>query len=441
MILIHMIDYFNYFKDKKIMIMGLGLLGRGINIARFLAEIGSQLTITDLKTEKELKSSLNKLKKFKNIKYVLGRHRLVDFRNKDMIIKAAGVPIDSIYIKEARKHKIPIEMDASLFVKLAGIKTIGITGTRGKSTVTDIIYQILKKSYSSGNVFLGGNVKGLATLPLLKKAKKNDVIVLELDSWQLQGFNDSKISPEISIFTNFLPDHMNYYKNRMDRYFKDKSSIFKFQNKNDYLIVSQQAKQEISKRFNGVIKSKMIISGNKKWQAKLTGKHNQENFNLAAQVLEILGIKKEIIKKEFKKYLGLSGRMEFVRNFKGVDYYNDTNATSPEAVIAALSTINKDIILIAGGNDKRLDYKKMVEIIEKRVKTLVLIRGTATDKIIDLMGYSIETVDNMKDAIKKANKFAKRGDVILLSPGAASFGIFKNEYDRGDQFKKYVQKY
>jgi len=429
-----------HFKNKKITIMGLGLLGRGIGVARFLAEAGAQLTITDLKTKKELKLSLDKLKKFKKINYILGRHRLADFRNKDMIIKAAGVPLDSLYIKEALRNKIPVEMDASLFIKLAKIKTIGITGTRGKSTVTDIIYQILKKNYSLGNVFLGGNVKGVATLPLLKKVKKNDIVVLELDSWQLQGFNDLKISPQISVFTNFLPDHMNYYKNRMDLYFKDKSSIFKFQNKNDYLIVSQQAKKEITKRFNNIIKSKIIITKNEKWQTKLIGEHNQENFNLASQVLEILGIKKSIIKKEIKNYSGLPGRMEFVRNFKGIDYYNDTNATSPEAVIAAINAINKDIILIAGGNDKELNYKEMVEIIEKKVKTLILIKGTATEKIVDLMGYSIETVDNMRDAIKKANKFAKNGDMILLSPGAASFGIFKNEYDRGNQFVKLVKR-
>ena len=132
--------------------------------------------------------------------------------------------------------------------------------------------------------------------------------------------------------------------------------------------------------------------------------------------------------------------MELVRKFKGVDYYNDTNATSPEAVIAAINAINKNIILIAGGNDKELDYREMVEIIEKKVKTLVLIKGTATDKIIKIMGYLVEAVDNMKDAVKKANKFAKKGDVVLLSPGAASFGIFKNEYDRGNQFIKLVKK-
>ncbi len=426
-------------KGKKITIMGLGVLGRGIGLAQFLVEQGVDLIVTDLKTKKQLKPALEQLKKFRNIKYILGKHRLVDFRDKDMVIKAASVPFDSKYIKEAIKNKIPVEMDSSLFAKLTQAKIIGITGTRGKSTVTDIIYQILKKEYSQGNVFLGGNVKGIATLPFLKKIRKNDIIVLELDSWQLQGFGDSKISPDISVMTNFLRDHMNYYKNDMIRYFNDKANIFKYQDKNDYLIISPQAKKQIQKRFKGKIKSKVTISQNKKWLTKLPGQHNQDNINLAVKVLKLFKIKDSVIQKYLKNYSGLPGRTELVRKFKGIEYYNDTNATSPEATIAAIKSMGNNIILIAGGNDKELKYKEMVQVIEKKVKTLVLIKGTATNKIINLMGYSVETVDNMKDAVKKANKFAKKGDIVLMSPGAASFGVFKNEYDRGDQFRELIK--
>jgi len=426
-------------KGKKITIMGLGVLGRGIGLAQFLVEQGVDLIVTDLKTKKQLKPALEQLKKFRNIKYILGKHRLVDFRDKDMVIKAASVPFDSKYIKEAIKNKIPVEMDSSLFAKLTQAKIIGITGTRGKSTVTDIIYQILKKEYSQGDVFLGGNVKGIATLPFLKKIRKNDIIVLELDSWQLQGFGDSKISPDISVMTNFLRDHMNYYKNDMIRYFNDKANIFKYQDKNDYLIISPQAKKQIQKRFKGKIKSKVTISQNKKWLTKLPGQHNQDNINLAVKVLKLFKIKDSVIQKYLKNYSGLPGRTELVRKFKGIEYYNDTNATSPEATIAAIKSMGNNIILIAGGNDKELKYKEMVQVIEKKVKTLVLIKGTATNKIINLMGYSVETVDNMKDAVKKANKFAKKGDIVLMSPGAASFGVFKNEYDRGDQFRELIK--
>ena len=164
-------EYKNFqkeFRDKKITIMGLGLLGRGIGDAVFLAECGAKLTITDLKTKAELKESLKKLNKFRNIKYVLGKHDLEDFKNADFILKAAGVPIDSIFIKEARKHKVPIEMDVSFFAKFAqGVKIVGVTGTRGKSMTTALIYQILSKNIKDREIFLGGNVRGVATLPLL----------------------------------------------------------------------------------------------------------------------------------------------------------------------------------------------------------------------------------------------------------------------------------
>jgi len=440
------IDYGRYFKNKKITVMGLGLLGRGIGVVKFLAEQGVKLTVTDLKNKKELKLALDELKKFKNIKYVLGEHKLDDFKNRDLIIRAANVPLDSVYIKEAQKNNIPIEMDASLFARLSLATIIGITGTRGKSTVTKIIYNSLKKhSLKNRNVFLGGNIKGIATLPLLKKAKKGDFVILELDSWQLQGFGDLKISPHISVFTNFMPDHLNYYKGDMQHYFDDKANIFKYQNRDDYLVISEQAEREIKKRFKDKIKSKIIQTKNyipNNWKINLIGEHNKLNIALAVKVLEILGLSKIAIKKGIENYKGEPGRLELIRRFKNIDYYNDTNSTTPDALMAALKTLRSDennIILIAGGNNKDLDYKKITEFVNKTVKALILIKGTATNQIISYSTKPIEVVDNMKKAFKKAKNLSQKGDIILLSPGAASFGVFKNEYDRGEQFVKLVK--
>src|SRR3989344_8267606 len=210
-----MSDFEQYFKGKKITVMGLGLLGRGVGDVAFLAECGAELIVTDLKTKEQLKESLEKLAKFKGIKYVLGEHRLEDFRNRDFILKAAGVPLDSVYIEEAKKNNIPVEMSAALFAKFSGLPIIGVTGTRGKSTVTHLIAHILESA--GKRVILGGNVRGVSNLQLLKEinppAGRADVAVLELDSWQLQGFGEAKISPHISAFTNFMQDHLNYYKN------------------------------------------------------------------------------------------------------------------------------------------------------------------------------------------------------------------------------------
>ena len=445
-------NYKDFFKGKKITMMGLGILGRGVNVAKFLAECGVELTVTDLKTEDQLAPSLKKLSKFPKIKYVLGRHDLADFSGKDMVIKAADAPLDSPYIAEARKNNIPIEMDASLFAKLTALSTsnvdiIGITGTRGKSTVTHLIYSIIKNS--GRRVYLGGNVKGLATLPLLKKVKSNDIVVMELDSWQLQGFADAKISPNIAVFTTFLPDHQNYYKNDMDKYFSDKANIYRWQKDEDYLIAGVKTAKLIKEKEKNIIKSRMIIADKKNipkdWKIKLLGEHNLANIALAAEVARKLGVKESMIKKTVEKFKGLPGRLEFIREAKGVKFYNDTTATTPEAVMAALDSLKESkgkIILISGGADKNLEYDGYAKVVKKYIKVLILFRGLASNKIISSLGkvkFPMEVFDNMKAAMKFAVANAKNGDIVLLSPGAASFGVFKNEFDRGEQFNKAVK--
>jgi len=445
-----MLNYKEYFKNKKIIIMGLGLLGRGINVAKFLAKHGANLLITDLKTEEQLASSLKQLKKFKNIKYILGQHRIEDFQQADILIKAANVPLDSIYLAEARKNNIPIEMDASLFAKFTNAKIIGITGTRGKSTVTQMIYHGLKKYYKNGNVFLGGNIRGLATLPLLEKIKDNDVVVLELDSWQLQGFGESKISPHIAVFTTFLNDHMNYYKNDMQRYFDDKAEIFKHQTEKDFLIISEQAMVQIKKRFSyNKIKSKITVVNEdaiRNLKTKLIGEHNKTNIALAVEVLKLMKLNQKQIKQAIATYPGEPGRLQMILKKNGITYYNDSNATTPDACIAALNSLNenkKNIILICGGANKELNFNDMIRVITNTTKNVVFIKGTATDKILSILPKNFPeyiVVDSMQLAIKEARKSAKKGDIVLLSPGAASFGVFKNEYDRSDQFVKFVKK-
>ena len=442
-------NYKDFFKGKKITLMGLGILGRGVNVAKFLAECGVELTVTDLKTEDQLAPSLKKLSKFPKIKYVLGRHDPADFSGKDMVIKVAGAPLDSPYIAEAIKNNIPIEMDASLFAKLAGsVVIVGITGTRGKSTVTHLIYDIIKNS--GKRVCLGGNVKGLATLPLLKKVKEGDIVVMELDSWQLQGFADAKISPNIAVFTTFLPDHQNYYKNDMEKYFSDKANIYRWQKDEDCLIAGVKTAKLIKEKEKNSLKSRIIIADGKNiprgWKIKLLGEHNLANVALAAEAARKLGVKESTIKKTVEKFKGLPGRLEFIREAKGVKYYNDTTATTPEAVMAALDSLKESkgkIILISGGADKNLEYDGYAKVVKKSVKVLALFRGLASNKIISELGktkFPVEVFDNMKAAMKFAVANAKNGDIVLLSPGAASFGVFKNEFDRGDQFNKAVKK-
>ncbi|MFA6301162.1 MAG: UDP-N-acetylmuramoyl-L-alanine--D-glutamate ligase [Candidatus Paceibacterota bacterium] len=456
-------DYRDFFRGKRITVMGLGLLGRGLGYTKFLAECGADLTVTDLKTKEQLKTSIKALSKCRNpegkqsshgagIKFVLGKHRLKDFKGRDMIIKAAGVPLDSVYIKEARKNKIPIEMDVSLFAKLAPeVMLVGVTGTRGKSMTTALIYEILSNNLKDRKVYLGGNVRGVATLPLLEKVKKGDVLVCELDSWQLQGFGDAKISPHISVFTSFMDDHLNYYKGDRKKYFADKANIFKHQKKGDILIVRPHVEKIIKEKLKSLPAQagKLIVADAKditSYKFIVPGEHQRENLACAVEVAKQFNIPVAQIKKTVADFKGVEGRLQFVKNYKGIKIYNDNNATTPEATIAgirALAEIKKEgkIILIGGGADKNLDLDLYVNVLNTFCKALILIPGTGTNKL--LKDYKIkipnETGKNLKDIVQKAFKYAQKGDTILFSPAFASFGMFNNEYERNDLFMKIIK--
>jgi UDP-N-acetylmuramoylalanine--D-glutamate ligase len=268
----------------------------------------------------------------------------------------------------------------------------------------------------------------------------------------MQGFGDAKLSPHISVFTNFLSDHLNYYKGNMKKYFDDKANIFKYQNEDGALIVSEQAAKEIAERFKGKIKSIVLVAQKnivpKTWKIKIPGEHNRENIACVMVACQELDLDEQTIKKGVESFAGVPGRLELVRTVGGVKYYNDTTATTPDGNRAALLALEnktkKNIVLIAGGADKELDYTDMAKLVHKTVKGLVLIEGAATEKLLTLIpkktSYPVFVAGSMKDALAYAGEVSRKGDIVLLSPGAASFGVFKNEFDRGDQFVKLVSK-
>ena len=428
-----------FFSGKRVTQMGLGLLGRGVKVAEFLAENGAELIVTDLKSAEELKPSIEALSRFPNIQFVLGEHRLEDFRNRDLIIKGPNVPLKSSYIAEARKRRIPIEMDASLFVKLSPATIIGITGSRGKSTVTHLLYSILKKTKK--RVYLGGNIQGIATLPLLKKVKKGDIVVMELDSWQLQGFGDSKMSPHIAVFTSFMPDHLNYYGGSMERYFDDKANIFRFHKPRDFFVAGRQMLHRLEK---GMVKGRFITVDEgdipKDWKLKIPGIHNRYNAALASAVAKLFKVREWMIRRAVQSFRGVPGRLQLLRKFKGVSIWNDTTATTPEATIAGLQALHGkgNIVLIGGGTEKGLPVDRLIKEINFRVKTLVLLPGSGTNQIKEGITIPSKEVSSLGEAVKEAIETAGKGDAILFSPGFTSFGLFKNEYDRGEQFEAIV---
>ena len=437
-----MIDYKKFFKGKKITVMGLGLLGGAVNDIRYLAENGAVLTVTDLKTAEQLKPSLRQLKKYPKIKFILGKHKIEDFKNTDMVIQPGNVPMDSLYLTEARKNRIPIFVSESLFAKYAsGVILVGVTGTRGKSMTTALIYEILKSA--GQRVFLGGNVRNVSTLALLEKVKPGDIVVTELDSWALHGMGEIKKSPHISVFTSFMPDHMNYYGGNMKKYFSDKANIFKHQEKGDILVIRPGMKKLISKNLKSL----------PAWAGKLVvvkpGNFQEENRACAVAVAKQFKISEAKIKQAIKNFRGLEGRLQYVKTVRGVKIYNDNNATTPEATSAGIELLQpqrqdlwgKKIILICGGADKKLPLDNFVKVINKYCKAAVFIPGTGTSKL--LKNYKIKIPnkigENLKEAVKNAQGFALRGDIVLFSPAFASFGMFNNEYERNDLFMKIIK--
>ncbi len=420
------------FKNKKILIMGLGLHGGGVSSAKFFASQKAIVTVTDLRDKKYLKNSLEKLKKFK-IKYILGKHQEKDFLNNDLIIKNPGVPNDSFYLKIAQKNKIPIETDINIFFKLAKGYIIGVTGTKGKTTVCHLIYHILKKK----NVFLGGNL-GTSPLEFVSKLNSKSLTILELSSFALEN---TEYSPNLAIITNIYPDHLNRYKNMKD-YIEAKKRIFKFQEKNDILILNYDTpclKKIPALFFSENNKKVDCYSQNNEifYQGKRVCQTSLLNALPAVLTAKLLKVSSKKIQQKINTFKGVAHRQELITEKEGIKYINDTASTMPHSTIKAIKRFSPNLILIAGGENKGLKYQEMAQEIKKNVKYLILLKGSATNELKKyLKNYFI--FSNMKEAVKKAKKLAQKGDIILLSPGAASFNLFKNEFDRGGQFKKEI---
>jgi UDP-N-acetylmuramoylalanine--D-glutamate ligase len=326
-------------------------------------------------------------------------------------------------------------MSADLFAEISNIPIIGVTGTRGKSTVAHMVHAILKEA--GKKVLLGGNVRGVSTLALLKEVTPEHIIVLELDSWQCQGWGDASMSPHIAVFTTFYQDHLNYYKDDPAQYLADKANIFLNQKPEDTLVLGKQCAPTIIDRYGEMIESKTLVVDDSKmpdtWTLSVPGMHNRYNAALALTVARALEIPDNISRAALESFVGVPGRLELVRERDGVKIYNDTTATTPEATLAALAALDPaHTVLIMGGSDKNLDMEVLVAKLPE-VKKVILLAGNGTDRIkADLPDTSI--YGSITDAVAEAIKVAKPGDTILFSPAFASFGMFKNEYDRGDQF-------
>ncbi|MEN9920445.1 MAG: hypothetical protein RL538_338 [Candidatus Parcubacteria bacterium] len=447
-------EFGEFFKGKKVTVMGLGLLGRGIGDAAYIAESGAaEVIVTDRKSAEELKDSVTKLKHFSNVTFVLGEHRLEDFEGRDIVLVAAGVPMDSEYVARARIASARVVQSAALFAELSGIPVVGITGTRGKSTTTHMIYHTLCQTFD-GSILLGGNVRGLSNLQLLKQVTEDSIAVMELDSWQLQGFGWAKISPHVAVFTNFMEDHLNYYtaggrtkEEAMQLYFEDKANIFKYQNDHDTLVTTPEVFAWARKLDKVTLSQEVVLADDSiiPEDAKLSmpGEHNRLNAALAYKALEALGLSEEEIFAGLASFPGVEGRLQYMGEINDVKIYNDNNATTPQAVIMGMKAVgssdDKNVIWLGGGAKKDIDTTELLATIPQYCKKVVLLTGTGTDTIKDLI--DCEVVEGLEVAVKAGLAVGEPGDVLLFSPGFASFGLYKNEYERNDLFMEIINSY
>ena len=449
-------------KGLKITVMGLGLNGGGLASALFFASKGAEVTVTDLRSREILAPSIEKLKKY-NIRYVLGRHDIKDFENADIVIKNPAVRKNSPFLDAAEI----IETDISIFLRLCRKnRIIAVTGSKGKSTTVSAIFHTMKTVLKRTK--LGGNIT-TSPLSFIDETMESDPVILELSSWQLADLKEKNLlHPEISVITNILPDHQNSY-NSMDEYVEDKKLIYKGQT--DKQITLCPYDDLYGKSFyseteaEGIYFSKSVLpggikgafldregygfysDGSKKVQIldkdlSLKGEHNRLNLLTAASALYLFGIKPEIIRKTLSVFKGIPDRMEFVAEKNGIAFYNDTTATIPEAAAAAVSSFKTGVRLIAGGTDKELDFS-ILSSLKGKTEMIYLLEGTGTDKIIPVLeeaGIVFKgPYSSLSASFKDAFSDADAGDKIIMSPGCTSFGMFKNEFERGEAFRELVR--
>ncbi|HJZ47377.1 MAG TPA: UDP-N-acetylmuramoyl-L-alanine--D-glutamate ligase [Roseiflexaceae bacterium] len=498
-------------RGKRALVMGLGIHGGGLGVARFLADQGAIVSVTDLRGPEQLQSSLDALAGLP-ITYVLGQHRDEDFREADLVIRNPGVPRESRYLQIARAHGAAIEMEMTLFFRLCPGPILGITGTKGKTTTTLLTAAMLREQYP--DTVVAGNLR-VSALEALPRITAGTPVVLELSSWQLEGLGEAKLSPQYACYLNLYPDHLDRY-GTMRAYAEAKDQIFLHQRETDVAVFNSsglaysnvyegpnygwtfwktpakkiwflgelsdedddlQPGQHFTQRDafaawhndDLVWEHQLPIgeTGFYDWaeepicsirDIRLHGAHNLGNIAAAAALAKAFGITNDSIRNAIRNFTGVEHRLEFVREIDGVRYVNDTAATAPEAAIAALRSFDRPIVLIAGGADKNLPLDDLAREIALGAKAVVLLKGSATahlqrelkmkneelknqlgEKQFSIFNSQFSIIhEDFEKAIDTARSLAAPGDVVLLSPGCASFGMFRNEFHRGEEFRRIV---
>ncbi len=449
----------------RITVMGLGLHGGGTATAAFFASHGADVTVTDLRSKKELSASVRQLESFP-INYTLGRHDVKDFKRADVVIKNPGVPRNSPFLQAADR----VESDISVFLRLVDPPLLAVTGSKGKSTTVSALYHVMRKTHPG--VKLGGNIT-LSPLTfvdeLLDGPQELPPVILELSSWQLADLRDMHVlNPRICCITNILYDHQNRYA-RFEDYVDDKREIFRSQDRKGISLFLYDAYGKdfaaegegeglffspsplpqgtdggwLRDTGEGVFRYKGRREILVPKDISVPGAHTRLNLLCAGMMASLYGADNDSIRESLASFPGIPHRLEFVAKKDGISFYNDSASTIPDAVVQGVRSFTEKCVLITGGTDKNLDFTPYESILHIP-EAFVLIAGTGTEKIIPMLQKHRITYcgpyNTMEEICRNALERAASGGVVLFSPGSASFELFENEFHRGETFKEQVKK-
>ena len=430
----------------KIVVLGAG--ESGVGAALLAQKKGFEVFVSDCgEIRADFKSELEKAK----IPYEEVQHTESKIFDASEIIKSPGIPDKVVLIKELKKRGIPVISEIEFAARYTNATIIGITGSNGKTTTTKLIFHLLKTA--GLNVAVGGNI-GTSFARLLANGN-HDYYVLELSSFQLDGIQNFR--PDISVLLNITPDHLDRYDYKIENYIYSKFRIIENQKDKDLFIYNGfddniktylQDKQLIIKEipvkevFYKKNKLTVAVSEFDTTKCSLKGQHNMFNATCAIHAVQAIGVGEKFIQQGLDTFINAPHRLEYIATVDGVDFINDSKATNVDAVFYALSAMEKPVIWVVGGVDKGNDYKAIESLVLEKVKAIVCL-GIDNKPIIEAFLGKVEIMEetqSCRDAIKISQQYAHVGDVVLLSPACASFDLFKNYIDRGDQFKAAVQK-
>ena len=427
-------------RNQKVVVMGLGRFGGGIGVTRYLVSQGAKVLITDQLSEKELAQSIAKISDLP-VQYKLGGHDHEDFKQADMVVVNPAVdPISNQYLQTAIKHRVRLTSEIRILAAALPTQSriIGITGTAGKSTTTAMIGTILEQCHTLGKTWVGGNIGG-SLLNHVHEMTNDDIIVLELSSFMLEGLNEDKWSPNIALLTNLTDNHLDRH-GTLQAYAIAKQSIFNHQNKDDVAIFPPS----LNHSFNSFGKFVPLDLPQSDIPLLVPGKHNQINAHAAILVCEQLGIKRQDAVEALSDFSGLPHRLQLVVEHESVRYFNDSKCTTPSAAKLAIDAMPTGRIhIILGGYDKQADLTELANYASDHCRVIYTIGQTGSAIAHAARNGQAQVVEceTLAQAIKETTTRIHRNDVVLLSPACASWDQFTNFEQRGNAFVSLVLNY